>query len=107
MSEILSQIPSDNQRLYDLSTIKAVSGGDKEFVKRMVQLFIETVPANVQELNVYMNSENWDMVSKMAHKLKSTLDSMGIHSLKQEIRMIEANAKKMKTLTGCRRWFTS
>lgn len=100
MNDLLSQATESfpNQQLYDLSTIIAVSGGDEDFVKKMVKLFIETVPANLLELNTYLNSENWDMVSKMAHKLKSTLDSMGIHSLKQDVRMVESNAKRNENL---------
>ncbi|MEJ7740928.1 MAG: response regulator [Chitinophagaceae bacterium] len=100
MNEILTGATESfhNQRLYDLSTIIAVSGGDEEFVKKMVKLFIETVPANLQELNAYLNTRNWDMVSKMAHKLKSTLDSMGIDSLRQDVRTVEASAKRNENL---------
>lgn len=88
-----------NGKLYDLSTIRTVSGDDEEFVKKMIYLFIETVPANLKELNVSVESENWDMVSKMAHKLKSTLDSMGIHSVKQDIRTVEHNAKRKESVS--------
>lgn len=84
--------------LYDLSMIIEVSGGDEEFVKKMVALFIETVPTNLKDLNTYVEASNWEMVSKMAHKLKSTIDSMGIHSLNQDIRTVEHTAKKKEAL---------
>jgi HPt (histidine-containing phosphotransfer) domain-containing protein len=45
-----------------------------------------------------LNEENWDQVGKTAHKLKSTIDSMGIKSLRQEIRTVEANAKQKEDL---------
>ena len=38
------------------------------------------------------------MLSKMAHKLKSTLDSMGVHSIAPEIRAIEHTAKNKELL---------
>ena len=82
-----------SEKLYDLSLIEAVSGGDTDFIRKMIDLFMETVPANVRELNILFAQKNWDGVSKMAHKLKSTLDSMGIQSVKQEIRTIEQSAK--------------
>ena len=85
-------------KLYDLSMVRSVSGGDDEFIKKMVLLFIETVPQNVDELNKALKNENWDQVSKMAHKLKSTIDSMGIISLKTDIRTVEANAKQKESL---------
>jgi uncharacterized protein YdhG (YjbR/CyaY superfamily) len=34
----------------------------------------------------------------MAHKLKSTVDSMGIQSIREDIRSIEANAKQQVSL---------
>src|SRR6185503_8557257 len=80
-------------KLYDLSMVQSVSGGDEGFIKKMVALFIETVPQNLDELVKAVQTENWDQVGKTAHKLKSTVDSMGIKSIRQEIRTVEANAK--------------
>ena len=80
-------------KLYDLSMVQSVSGGDEGFIKKMVALFIETVPQNMEELVKAVQTENWDQVGKTAHKLKSTVDSMGIKSIRQEIRTVEANAK--------------
>jgi len=87
-----------NSRLYDLTMVQSVSGGDEGFIKKMVALFIETVPQNVQDMKKALNEENWDQVGKTAHKLKSTIDSMGIKSIRQEIRTVEANAKQKEAL---------
>jgi len=87
-----SMLPEN--RLYDLSMVQSVSGGDEGFIKKMVALFIETVPQNLDELVKAVQAEQWDQVAKTAHKLKSTVDSMGIKSIKQEIRTVEANAKQ-------------
>lgn len=96
--EFSENVPETEEKLYDLTTIKEISGGDEEFVNTMVSLFIETVPANLKELNTATQNKNWDMVSKMAHKLKSTLDSMGIHSLGHDIRTVEQTAKTREAL---------
>ena len=87
-----------NSKLYDLTMVQSVSGGDEGFIKKMVALFIETVPQNMQELKNALEAENWDQVGKTAHKLKSTIDSMGIKSIRQEIRTVEANAKTKEDL---------
>jgi PAS domain S-box-containing protein len=87
-----------NSRLYDLSMVQSVSGGDEGFIKKMVALFIETVPQNMLDLKKALQEENWDQVGKTAHKLKSTIDSMGIKSIRQEIRTVEANAKQKEAL---------
>jgi CheY-like chemotaxis protein/HPt (histidine-containing phosphotransfer) domain-containing protein len=87
-----------NGRLYDLSMVQSVSGGDEGFIRKMVALFIETVPQNLQDLKNALQEKNWDLVGKTAHKLKSTIDSMGIKSIRQEIRTVEANARQKEGL---------
>jgi CheY-like chemotaxis protein len=85
---------TDNQTpLYDLTMVRSVSGGDEAFIKKMVQLFIETVPPSLHDLHEAVNLQQWERVGKVAHKLKSTVDSMGIITLKEDIRSIEANGK--------------
>ena len=90
--------PSSGKKLYDLTMVESISGGDQAFIKKMVELFIHTVPQNVQELNNGLQTQNWDQVAKMAHKLKSTIDSMGITTIREDIRAVEANAKQKKHL---------
>jgi PAS domain S-box-containing protein len=87
-----------NSRLYDLTMVESVSGGDEAFIKKMVALFIETVPQNIQDLKNAMEGANWEQVAKTAHKLKSTIDSMGIKSIHQEIRAVEAKAKALESV---------
>ena len=88
----------ENPRLYDLSMVQSVSGGDETFIRKMVTLFIETVPQNIVDLQAALTAENWEQVGKTAHKLKSTIDSMGIKSLRQDIRTVEANARQKESL---------
>ena len=89
---------ASNNKLYDLAMIHSVSGGDEVFIKKMILLFIETVPQNVQELVDATGQKNWEQVAKMAHKLKSTIDSMGIRSLHDQIRAVEMKAKNDEQL---------
>ena len=89
---------SEMSKLYDLSIVQSVSGGDKAFIRKMILLFIETVPQNLAELNSALRSQNWEQLGKTAHKLKSTVDSMGIKSIHSDIRAVESNAKQQKNL---------
>ena len=81
------------QKLYDLTMVESISGGDQGFIKKMVQLFVDTMPQNVGDLQTALQQENWEMVGKHAHKMKSTIDSMGITLLKEDIRAIESSGK--------------
>jgi len=89
---------AEAQPLYDLSMIQSMSGGDPGFLKKMILLFIETVPQNVKELRTASNDSNWEQVAKLAHKLKSTIDSMGIKSIRDDIRQVESDAKQNNNL---------
>ena len=82
--------------LYDLTMVRSVSGGDEAFIKKMVQLFIETVPPGVADLQAALAAQEWQRLGKVAHKLKSTVDSMGIESLREDIRFIESSGKHEK-----------
>jgi CheY-like chemotaxis protein len=94
MSDSKTQVVKNQDKLYDLTMVQTISGGDESFVKRMVQLFIDTMPPSLKELQNETAQQNWPQVSKLAHKMKATIDSMGIASLKDDIRTIEANGKK-------------
>jgi CheY-like chemotaxis protein len=89
---------SGTSKLYDLTMIQSVSGGDEEFIKKMISLFIETVPPSMQELIKSVEEKNWEQTGKLAHKLKSTIDSMGIKSIRDEIRKVESLAKEKSHL---------
>jgi HPt (histidine-containing phosphotransfer) domain-containing protein len=75
-----------------------ISGGDNDFVRKMVQLFLDTMPACLSELQLQTQQQSWEQVGKLAHKLKSTIDSMGIASLKKDIRIIENNGRKLENI---------
>jgi len=81
------------ENLYDLSMVDDISGGDKSFTRRMLQLFLDTVPATLADIKSASDKSEWLALSKHAHKLKSTIDSLNINSLKQDIRSIESFAK--------------
>jgi CheY-like chemotaxis protein len=98
MSELNTTVTNNQEKLYDLSMVQTIAGGDASFVKRMVQLFIETVPPSMTDIQKDVEQQNWQNVSKLAHKMKATIDSMGITKIKDVVRAIEANGKKGEEL---------
>jgi hypothetical protein len=98
MNELNTPVTGNEEKLYDLTMVQTISGGDASFVKRMVQLFIDTVPPSMKDLQKETDQQNWLNVSKLAHKLKATIDSMGITRIKEEVRSIESNGKKGEEL---------
>jgi CheY-like chemotaxis protein len=92
-SAVAESRQATSNKLYDLTMVEAISGGDKSFTQRMLKLFLDTVPATLADIRNTTENKEWLQLSKHAHKLKSTIDSMNISSLKQDIRSIETGAK--------------
>lgn len=83
-------------KLYDMAQLEAMAAGSNEFLISLSRIFLQTIPANSTEMVQYAKAGNWDMTSKLAHKLKSTIDGMNMHSIKTIIRTIELDAKNKK-----------
>ena len=94
--ETAESIPTE--KLYDLTMIHGLSGGDEGFIRQMVELFIDTMPTSTQELQTALDQQQWDTLGKLAHKLKSTTGSMGMDSIKEEVKAVEQNCKKSENL---------
>ena len=59
--------------------------------KKIVSIFLETMPESLENLIKMAQEKNYEQMSKTAHKMKSSIDSMGIHSLKDTIRELETS----------------
>ncbi|MBX2893855.1 MAG: response regulator [Cyclobacteriaceae bacterium] len=81
------------QSLVDLSYLKKMSGNNQDFINEIVDTFLESMPANIEEIKANARNNNWDQVAKVAHKIKPTISLMGIHSLKDKISSLEHEAK--------------
>ncbi|MEO6231975.1 MAG: PAS domain S-box protein [Ferruginibacter sp.] len=89
-AEVFNQTGGD---LYDLSGIRTISRGNEEFVLKMVNMFIEQTPQQVNEMESSYHLSAYNAMGAIAHKLKPNIDNMGIVSLKDAIRQIEKIGK--------------
>ncbi|MDJ1479662.1 PAS domain S-box protein [Cytophagaceae bacterium YF14B1] len=77
------------EKLYDLSQLQFISRGDKNFVCKMIQLFINSSSEAVNKFKSYHKNREFDRFYSLAHQLKPNIENMGISSLRDEIREIE------------------
>ena len=78
---------------YDISEIKTISRGNDDFVKKMLKMFIEQAPVHISEMKSKFIANEFIGVGEIAHRIKPTIDNMGIASLKTTIREIEKIGK--------------
>ena len=105
------------KQVTDLSYLKDLCDGDPVFVREMVQSFLLNTPATLTQMNQALQAANWELLGHLAHKLKPTVDFMGMRDAKELIRVIERNSKnnvettalpeKVASLTGlCKQAYT-
>ncbi|MBC7390820.1 MAG: response regulator [Opitutaceae bacterium] len=96
--EAKNRIPDNKvtKRVYDFTNLHLISNGNKEFEKKLLRIFIDTVPESVEKLAEACRKKNAGSISVTAHKLKTTINAMGIEQLKVPIQSLEdyANAGK-------------
>jgi len=79
---------ADNE-LFDLSKLEAIAPGNSSFKQNMVQLFISVSTTSLQEMQLAFEQKNVDEIKRLAHRLKPSINSMGITSLQEDIKQLE------------------
>jgi len=74
---------------YNLSKVYAISDNDTEFAKQIVVLFTEEVPAEVKNIKDGLEEKDYNKVYSGAHKIKPTLDLLGMDLAYEDIVAIE------------------
>ena len=78
---------------YDLSALRKLSRGDESFVSQMVDIFVDQTPAALNEIREAMEVKDYLTVAKTAHRIKPSIESMGIRQLNGVAKDIEVYAK--------------
>ncbi len=86
----------ENKRLYDLSTLEKQSAGNRDYVNKMVGIFTNQTTQVVPQLKEAYRLKDLETVYRLAHRIKPSIDGMGISSLKQVVRAVEQMAKDGK-----------
>jgi CheY-like chemotaxis protein/HPt (histidine-containing phosphotransfer) domain-containing protein len=81
------------ENLYDLKQLEEIAGGNRDFLTALAQIYLDTIPPTSTEMVAATETREWDKVSKLAHKLRSTVNSLNMHLIAKEIQSIEVDAK--------------
>lgn len=79
---------SVNGKLYDLSSLRGMSGGDEGFVNKLVQLYITLSSESLLLMKDEVKKGNYDAVRKLAHKIKAPTGTLKIAGVKEIIHSI-------------------
>jgi two-component system aerobic respiration control sensor histidine kinase ArcB len=67
---------------------------DTAFIRKLLQMFIEQVPGQVQTLEIAIEQENWPAVVHGAHILKTTFGNLNIEPETSHLRKMEKLAEQ-------------
>ncbi len=77
---------------YDLSKIVELSDNDQDFIKSMVDMFLEEIPKDLDYLATAVVEEDRAKTHEYAHKMKPSVDMFGLDCL-SDILILEAWGK--------------
>jgi len=92
------QIAGPTRKLYSLKNLERISGGNNDFVRKMIRMFLDKMPHSIEELETSFNNGDIKNVAHVAHRIRPTINSLGIESTANALKTIEKNAKSGKNL---------
>ncbi len=78
----------------DLSYLKEMSGGDKDLIFEMIDIFKEQVDEFTRDMERYLSDKDFISLGKLAHKAKSSISIMGLHDLSNDLKTLENLARE-------------
>ena len=79
---------------YNLSKVYALSENDNDFVLQIVSLFVNEVPVDLIQIQIGVEEKNYLQAYSHAHKIKPTLDLLGMTVAFDEIILVEDWTKR-------------
>lgn len=76
----------------DLTVLYERSAGDQNFIREILQTYIQEMPMYIAEMELFLDKMDWNEISKQAHKMKSPIALMGAAELKELYAKIEIEA---------------
>ncbi|HEX9979319.1 MAG TPA: Hpt domain-containing protein [Flavobacterium sp.] len=79
---------------YNLAKVYALSDNDPEFVMQIITLFVTEVPQDLSQIKLGIKTKDHKLAYSYAHKIKPTLDLLGMQTAYEEILQVEAWTKR-------------
>lgn len=76
----------------DLSYLESMSGSDSKFIREMVEIFREQIGEYSSIMPRLLEAADYDNLSKIAHKAKSSVAVMGMSTEAELLKKLEINA---------------
>jgi DNA-binding response OmpR family regulator/anti-sigma regulatory factor (Ser/Thr protein kinase) len=89
-------VQKEDQKPYDLSELYRASAGDKAYVEKMLNLFLTSTYASVNNLKFHLKTGNAEQIGKTAHKMLGSFRQLGMEELAELLKDLELTCEKEK-----------
>jgi PAS domain S-box-containing protein len=84
---------NSQQKLYNLSQLRSISRNDSVYCKKMITIFIEQSTDSLSQIIEAYKCKDLSVVYSVSHRIKPSIDLMGIDLLRETMRFIEKESK--------------
>jgi signal transduction histidine kinase/CheY-like chemotaxis protein len=97
VEKLAALLPKKYNTELDLSNLKEMISGDMSFFKDLVQTILETLPLELDKLGSSLAAGDVAMATKVLHKIRPSIDYLGISDLSSERHWLHSQAEANKT----------
>ncbi|MBK7970412.1 MAG: response regulator [Bacteroidetes bacterium] len=92
------------QKLTNLDYLRELSDNNESFFKDFISLFLNNTPETMAELEKQLSCKNWEGVRQAAHKMKPSLNYLGLKEAQGLAASVEEYALKKENLEKSKVW---
>jgi PAS domain S-box-containing protein len=85
---------NSSENLYDLDSLNNLSRGNHDFVLKMIAIFNAQAIDTIGKVNRALESNDFIEVSKLIHKIKPSIEGIGVVSILEDVKLLEKIAKE-------------
>ncbi len=85
-----------DDKLYDLEKLNRILNGNQEQIKKLTKLFIEQLEKSIDQIAKAYAINDLESINKITHRIRPSIDNMGIVSLKDVTIFIEKQTQENK-----------
>jgi len=83
-----------NLQSTNLDYVEEISGGDKDFKKELIQIFMKQIPEFLENMNKFLTEMNYPELAKEAHTAKSSVLIFRMEETGTMLKEIQLKAEK-------------
>lgn len=88
----------NNNKKYDLTLLKRISGEDEKFIVDMIETFRGTAPGVLKRMESFLLQERYEALSREAHRFIPGISFLGVKDIESDLVSIEDYSKSITNL---------